>query len=253
MDQIYIPKSRPGLAVGSYVVIKPLETAPKEEIKPFFYNIKHLELIKTKIINDIFRNIEALIRPDNIIITGSFLDEGFKFNDIDVIIVSEDKINVSSIKKILENNIGAKFHIIAISNKALLRGISTDPLYKSMLSKCVAMKRYIYKSKPKISYKLLDLHLLKSKLMIENFDFLTGDEKYVMTRNLIAINLFINKKDVTKDKVDLAINKLFGDNTVQRLKDNTILKKDFLVRYKKIYKQTQNKILKGIKNEPEQK
>ena len=44
MDQVYIPKNRADFAIGSYVVIKPLETAqiaPKEEIKPLFYPAKH--------------------------------------------------------------------------------------------------------------------------------------------------------------------------------------------------------------------
>ena len=40
---------------------------------------------------------------DNMIITGSFLEKGFKFNDIDVIIVSEEKIDADYIEKILKS------------------------------------------------------------------------------------------------------------------------------------------------------
>ena len=122
-----------------------------------------------------------------------------------------------------------------------------------MLTRCISRKRFIYRAKPKINYKLLDLHLLKSKLLIDNFDFLTGDEKYEMTRNLAAINQFISKKEVTKDKIDLAINNFFGKKTVQRLKNNLLLAKDFLKKYNKVYNNAQNRILKGIKDEPKQK
>jgi len=57
----------------------------------------------------------------------------------------------------------------------------------------------------------------------------------------------------TKDKIDLAINNFFGNKTVQKLKNNLLLTKDFLKKYKKVYNNAQNKILKGIKDEPKQK
>jgi len=252
MDQIYIPKRRVDFTVGSYVAIRPLEKV-EEEIKPFFYNIRHLEPIKTKIIKEIFKNLNEMIKCDNIIITGSFLEEGFRFNDIDVILVSEEKIDTKQLVDLLESRIGPEFHLILISNKALIKGLSTDPLYVLMLSKCVAKKRFIYRVKPKINYKSMDLHLLKSKLLINNFNFLTGDEKYEMTRNLIAINQFISKKEITKDKIDLAINNFFGNKTVHKLKNNLLLTKDFLKKYNNVYNNAQNRILKGIRDEPKQK
>ena len=241
MDQIYIPKKRANFGIGSYVVIKPLEEKRIIE-NPFFYNISHIEPIKIAVINEIFKIIEKLSETDNIIITGSFLEKGFRFNDIDVIIVVENSIK--NIEKVLENRIGANFHVIVMNNRALIKGLETDPLYRDMLTKCIARKRFIYKAKPKINYKLLDLHLIKSKALIDNFDFLTGDEKYTMTRNLIAINQFVYKKGRRID-----IDGFFGDKTAQKLRDNTVPKDDFLVRYKKIYKDTQNKIFEGINNE----
>lgn len=250
MDQIYVPKKRAGFPIGSYVVIKPLETKP-EKVEPFFYNIKYLEPVKVEMIKEIFENMDEYLEPENIIITGSFLDKGFRFNDIDVIVINEKKLDVKYIKELLENKLGANLHLISITNKALIKGLSTDPLYKVMLSRCVSKKRIIYKSKVRINYKLLDLHLLKSKLLIDNFDFLGGDEKYGMVRNLIAIDLFINKKQVTKVAVDSAINNLFG--SVEKLKNNLVSRKSFLDKYMKIYIKVENKILKAIENESKQK
>ena len=66
-------------------------------------------------------------------------------------------------------------------------------------------KRFVYKIKHKIDYKILDLHLLKSKLLIDNFDLLSGDEKYYLVRNLISISLYLQKKIVDKNRVDKEI------------------------------------------------
>ena len=247
MDQVYIPKNRVDLAIGSYVIIRPLETTLKEEIKPFFYNIKYIEPIKLVMIKEIFNIIEEIVKSDNIIITGSFLEKGFKFNDIDIIIVSEKKSNAKYIEDILENKIGAKSHIISIDNKTMIKGLSTDPLYRVMLSKCISKKRMIYNIKPEINYKLLDLHLLKSKILIDNFDMLDGDEKYYFIRNMIAIFLFLKLKKIDKEKIDKEIKKIFKLKDVDEIKRNVLNRREFLKKYRQIYNKTFNLLMSNIK------
>ncbi len=237
MDQIYIPKNRESIPVGSYVVVKPL-TTEKQEIKPYFYNVT-IEPIKVEIIKNIMQTIDKNTDNENIIITGSFLERGFQFNDIDILIIG-GKIK----EEILENYLGIRVHIISITNNALIKGLETDPLYNLMLSRCVSKKRVIYNIKRKISYKLLDLHLLKSK--IDNFESLKGKEKYEIIRNIIAIKTFITKKEVSRAKVDSEINKLFG---LEEIKENLIDKNEFNKKYKKIYNETEKLIMEGIKNE----
>jgi len=231
MDQIYIPKTRESFQVGTYVVIKPLETQ-EQTIKPILYNIDYLEPIKVSIITEIFKNIDKQIKTENIIITGSFLDKGFKFNDIDVIIVSNSNISSTRIEEELRKNVGAKFHLIPIDNKTLTKGLSTDPLYISMLSRCVSKKRFIYRYRREVNYKLLDLQLLKSQQLIDNFDFSTGDEKYNYTRNLIAIKLFIENKEITMNNINGEISTLFENDALEDIKNN-IPPEGFLKEYKK--------------------
>jgi len=250
MDQIYIPKNRQALPAGSYVVVKLLE-AEKKEAKPIFYDLSSLEPIKTEIIHNIIKTVEQHINNENIIITGSFLDRRFRFNDIDVLLIVKERTNISSVQQILENKTGAKIHLVQIKNKELIKGLSTDPLYRVMLSRCVSKVRFIHKVKREINYRLLDLHLLRSKPLMDSFDFLTGYEKYEMVRNLVAIRQFIDKKEVSKQAVDTIINNLFG--SIDKLKNNLISKKDFLKKYKKIYSNTENNIMEGVKNEPKQK
>ena len=72
-----------------------------------------------------------------------------------------------------------------------------------------------------------------------------------MVRNLIAIKLFIDKKRISKQDVDTTINNLFG--SIDKLKNNLIQKKRFLEKYTKIYNDTENTLLEGIKNESKQK
>src|SRR3989338_9655760 len=102
MDQIYIPKNRLGLEIGSHVIIKPFEIKERKfSEKLYFYNVKSLEPLKLDIINKIINTIDNYLKDyQNVIITGSFLDEGFNFNDIDIIILSEEKIIEEKVKKI---------------------------------------------------------------------------------------------------------------------------------------------------------
>ena len=246
MDQIYLPKNRIGMRTGQYVLISPIEEGliKKNEFKPFFRGINNLEPLKLTIIKSVFEILEKE-NPENIIITGSFLDKGFKFNDLDILFVKENKIDISKLKEKIENEIGIKIHLIPIENKTLTYGISTDPLYSLMLSKCISKKRIIT-NKRKINYKILDLNLLKSNSLIDNFDILNGEEKYYLTLNMIAILLFIQNEKLTKKLVEDSIEKTFNIK-IEKIKYNLIEKSEFIKRYKEIYKKTFDLIMENIK------
>ncbi|MFH1365131.1 MAG: hypothetical protein ABIH28_00930 [archaeon] len=251
MDQIYIPKNRAGFGTGEYVLISPLRSKV-EEIKLekkkhelYFNNVGKLEPIKIRVIEDIMGLIDKKIISQNIIITGSFLDEGFGFNDIDILILSEEKINIKIIEKDIRELEGIKAHVIILGSKTLSSGLPLDPLYIMMLSKCVSKNRLIFRIKRKINYKLLDINLLKSKTLIDNFDALNGNEKYYFTMNMISILLFIKGLKLTKDLVNRNIEKIFNVK-IKDIKDNTLQKQDFIKKYKEIFNKTFNLIFEGI-------
>lgn len=247
MDQIYIPKKRVGFDIGKYVIITLLDGKPKKsEEKLSFYNIESIEPIKLKVVREIINILNRSVENENIIITGSFLDKGFHFNDIDIILISNEKINPRNIEKSIEDKIKIKTHILLLNNKTLTKGLSTDPLYQVMLSKCIAKKRFIYRVKQKINYKILDLHLLKSKTLIDNFDIINGNEKYYLVRNMTAIYLYLKKKKITKDSVDKEITKQFNIN-IEKIRQNVAEKKDFIKKYKYLYQKTFNKIMREVK------
>lgn len=115
-----------------------------------------------------------------------------------------------------------------------------------MLSKCISKKRIIINEKRKINYKLLDINLLKSNSLIDNFDILNGEEKYYLTLNMIAILLFIQNKKLTKKIVEDTIEKTFNIK-IEKIKYNLIEKSTFIKKYKEVYKKTFDLILQNIK------
>ena len=252
MDQIYIPKKRVGLAIGNYVIIRPLEEQKPVE-KLYFYGVKEIEPLKLAIVQEVVKIIDkSLDDYENVFVTGSFLDKGFHFNDVDILIATKDKINHELIKDNIERKTGIKAHILSLSNKELIRGLETDPLYQMMLSRCVSKKRFIYGNKQNIDYKLLDLHLLKSRALIDNFEMLSGSEKYDLVRNMIAIHLYLEKMSVSNELIYKEIKKSL-EVDIQEIKQNMVAKKDFLKKYKLIYDRTFAKILNGIEHGTKQK
>jgi hypothetical protein len=247
MDQIYIPKNRAGgMPVGQYVMVTPLtlmqgRIEQERKYKPYFYNVKKIEPLKLELIAEIFKLLDG-INPDNIIITGSFLEPGFRFNDIDILVVKEGKIDAERIQNKIEQLIGIKSHMLSLDSKTLILGLSTDPLYSLMLSRCISRNRLIFKTKRRIEPKLLDFQLLKSKTLIDNFDILNGEEKYYLTMNLIAIFLFIKSNKLSKESVDGSMEEIFGVKIID-IKNNLLEKGEFVGRYKEIYNKTFNLIM----------
>ena len=248
MDQIYIPKNRNGFAVGSYVILKPV-SAEKAEDNPYFYNVKEIEPIKLELANEVFKIIDTETENyDNIIITGSFLEKGFNFNDIDLLLITNSKLDESGLKQKIEETTKIKVHLIILNNASLIKGLSADPLYHMMLGRCIAKKRFVFNVKRELNYKILDLHLLKSKTLIDNFDILSGSEKYYLISNMIAIFLFLQYKKIEPETVDKEIVELFNINNVSIIKNNMIDKKSFLQRYNSIYNDTFKSVMDGINN-----
>ncbi|MFA6023283.1 MAG: hypothetical protein WC781_04300 [Candidatus Pacearchaeota archaeon] len=262
MDQIYISKNRAGLDIGSYVIVTPINQIRQEHNETnkkaslFFYNVKKIEKLKVSIIDEIIRIIEENTNSkeiENILFVGSFISSGFNFKDLDIILISSNEIDIKKIEDKIYENFGIKAHIILIENKTLLNGLSQDPFYEMMLSSFISKNRTIYQIKRKLNYKLLDLHLLKSKTLIDNFDYLNGNEKYYLIRNLIALSLFIQGEKVSNENVDKEIKNQFTLKSIEEIKENMLDKNSFIKKYKAIYDKNFNKIMIGVKNASKQK
>ncbi|MDI6737939.1 MAG: hypothetical protein QME12_05500 [Nanoarchaeota archaeon] len=238
MDQVYLPKNRPSaLGIGEYVVIAP--ALKKKQIAPYYYNVQNIEPIKAEIIQGILSNIDA----ENIIIAGSFLEKGFSFDDIDIIVINGEG---KAIEEYAKTAFGLKAHIINMKYGTLREGLNTDPLFQVILSRFASKERLLLNIKPIINYKLLDMHLLKSKLLPEQFEHLNGKEKYKLARNMVAIKLFIEGKTATIEKTNKEIDNLFGKDAASKLLENTIEKAPFTAKYRDVYRKVFNAIMDGI-------
>ncbi|MBI2139933.1 hypothetical protein HYU14_03345 [Candidatus Woesearchaeota archaeon] len=252
MDQIYIAKQRDGFPIGSYVLIKPLETVAKENIKLFPHNIAQVEPVKLYIIKSLAQSIKSR-HEGEVIVFGSFLNPGFRFNDVDVILLSSTEGAYGTIGKKLEEETGLKIHLTMLSEPSLLKGIATDPLFALLMNNHIATKRMMFDAKRDLNFKLLDLHLQKSKMFIENFEMMAGSEKLKMVRNLAAIEYFMKGKKFPKQGTDALIDHTFSKGTALRLRDNTLLKEEIKKRYRQVFDSAQKEILKGISDGAQQK
>lgn len=253
MDQIYIPKQRaPGLEAGTLVVIEPALLKAAEKPKLNYYNVESFAPIKVAIVERIFEYFEHMAEVDNVLVAGSFLEPGFQFGDVDIVAISDKRMDSGRIEKALNAELGLNVQMIAIGFKTLLKGISTDPLFEMLVSRFVSKKRVIFKAKKEFKFKLLDLHLLNSKTLIDGFEFLTGREKYKLTRNIVSILLFLDDRKLSTDAVNSEIEKQFGENSTRLIKENMV-GRAFLKKYKRLYDKLFNRIMAGVRNDSKQK
>ncbi|MBS3162709.1 hypothetical protein J4467_02190 [Candidatus Woesearchaeota archaeon] len=216
MDQIYLSKNRKSLKVGSYVTIQEIKSP--SIINPYYHNVSYIEPIKYNIIKSIFEFLEA---EENVLVTGSFLEEGFSFEDLDLIVFG----NVSGIQEFVKSNYGIDVHIIEINSNEFNKGINTDPLFQMIASKFIAKNRIILNINNQINYKLMDLALVKSELILTNYEISSGPEKYKLLRNAFAIKRFIENKQVSKEFIDKDIENYFYNGFINDFQKNIILGK----------------------------
>ncbi len=223
MDQIYLPKQRAILNIGEYAVITPLHREKeKKDEKLYFYGIKDIEPIKLEIISRIISIIESNIDYENIIVTGSFLNKGFNFNDIDLLILTEeDESQGKTIQKRIEEKLKINTHLILLSDSSFKKALEIDPVWRMITSKSISKRRIPPLPRIKLDYKYLDAQLIKSKTLIDNFDNLYGKDKYKLIRNAVAIYLFIHNKPISDAWIEKEILKELG-TTAEDLKNNLI-------------------------------
>ena len=85
--------------------------------------------------------------------------------------------------------------------------------------------------------------MIKSKILIENFDFLNGNEKYKLIRNVVSIYLFIKDKKISESNIDKEIKEKL-ETEPEELKNN-FLDKKILTKYKNFYSKLEEEIIKN--------
>ena len=235
-----------GFEAGKTVIITPLEDIITKELPIFEYNVK-LNSLKREIVKTIYNIIDSAGYYSNIIITGSFLDKGFNFEDIDIIIINSKNMDKAKLKNSIKQSLGILPHLILIDSKSFNRGIKRDPLFRLMVDKCISVKRTIFKKEKEINYKLLDIYLLKAKNLIDGYDLLNIKQRKKLLRDFISIKLFAENKEVTVKSIEKETERLFGKDVIGKLfyyGDNEA-KQKFIAKLTKAFNKLEAKILEN--------
>jgi len=247
-NQIYLQKNEGiGFEPGKAVIITPLTYILDKELSIFEYNVK-LDSLKKEIVKKIFKIIENTGYYDNIIITGSFLNKGFNFEDIDMIIINPKDIDQDTLKNSIKQSIGIAPHLILIDSKSFNKGIKRDPLFRLMINRYVSIKRAIFRKDKEINYKLLDIYLLKNKNLIDGYDLFNIKQRKKLLRDFISIKLFAENKEITINNVEKETEKIFGKDIIERLfyYGDSEIKQKFIEKLKKEFDKLENNILKNV-------
>lgn len=247
-NQIYLQKNEGiGFEPGKSVVISPLENIIAKEPSIFEYNVK-LESLKREIVRLVFKIVDSHGHYDNIIITGSFLEEGFNFEDIDILIINPVNMEKDKLKDSIEQNIGVNPHLILIDSESFNKGLKRDPLFRLMIDRYVSIKRAIFRKDRELNYKLLDIYLLKNKNLIEGYDLFSIKQRKKLLRDFISIKLFSENKEVTIKSIEKEINTLFGRDIIESLfyYGNNEEKHKFIAKLKKEFNKLERNILKNV-------
>lgn len=247
-NQIYLQKNEGiGFEPGKSVVISPLEHVIVKEPSIFEYNVK-LGSLKKEIIKMVFKMIDSEGYYDNLLITGSFLDEGFQFEDLDVVIINPRHIQKDRLKESIKQRTGIEPHLILMDAESFARGIKRDPLFRLMVDRYVSARRTLFKKGRELNYKLLDVYLLRNKNLIDGYDLFSIKQRKKLLRDFVSIKLFSENKEVTIRNIEKEINILFGKDIIEDLfcYGNNEEKHKFIMKLKKEFNKLESRILKNV-------
>lgn len=251
-DQIYIPRTLKGrIEPGDLVEIKLLS---KSISLCYSKGLKKLSEFKENLLLQAFKEIRLAARKksqalESIFVIGSFLFEKVHYNDIDIVIATAKKMPEEDVKKLHEKlgeKFGQKFHIVNIPRERLESLLAYCPMTRVMLSAYVSdnTDRIVIKDK------ILDKNHIEFLLMMpEDLLTTTFSSKIFLDnlRRLVAIELFLNGKELSYSNIINNLKNLLGEDLYVRMRGNDLLFDDEVKNIRKILKAKINKIRKTIK------
>ncbi len=218
--QIYVPNGVEEIDAGDLVEVRLV----KKKATLHFRGLQTLPKFKHALSRDILQHCldEGVQR---VFITGSFLAEGADYRDIDVLLIVPDNENrdgwAKQVAESLVRDIPLKFHITALWMTEFQRLLSTCPLTRSMMERCVSNS-----SVPSLPPRVVDTKRLLFLLMLPE-DALTlpveSRTLYDCIRRVITIKQFLEKKQTRAEDVASDVKKLLGSELVDFLKENSSL------------------------------
>jgi predicted nucleotidyltransferase len=218
------------------------------EKKASLHHSKSLDKLsdfKSKLIKDIFSELNKFKKIKQAFIVGSFLTQKSEYNDIDILVITEKERLDKEIYDSLTEKFELKFHVIAIKEKSLEYLQKSCPLTRSMLYFFVSEKPYSLPKetdldKDHIRFLLMmPQDLLKLKLSPRIF--------YDSIRRIITIEKFLEGKEINPIRIEEEIIALIGKPIVQNIRSNEEVPERIIKRLKKIIKTKLDKIGQRLK------
>ncbi len=216
-NQIYIPKYLENeVGVGDEVEVKLI----KKHTEVYYSKELKLSKFKEDLTKDIFSFLSEFKEILDVFVVGSFLFSKIDYRDIDVVIITEKRINNFDkfVYDELINKFDLKFHVISIEKERFEYLLRVCPLARAMFS--------IYVSNKKINLereKIIDKNHLRFLLMMPE-DLLeirlSSRVFFDNLRRLITIERFLDNKKLNLNEINLELKGLLSQKLYERMKNN---------------------------------
>ncbi len=244
-NQIYVPLDYSNeFEVGDFVEVKLL----KKQIKIFYSeSMEKLNEFKEKLIKDIFNFLKKYHEIEQVYIFGSFLSKREDYNDIDVLIISENEKLDNEIYEELVEKFNLKFHVITISMDKLEVQIKIDPMFRNIIYTSVSNKEIINLPQRKVDKNHIQFFLMYPEDSIKVN--LESSSYYNAIRKVFVIECFLRKKEISSEDMKKEIISKLNPDIYKKIINNEILRKEELDKIKKVISNKLRNIYLLLKNE----
>ncbi len=241
-NQIYIPIGMESqFEAGDEVEVRLL----KKNIELYYSpGLKRLSEFKESLIKGVFSFLGGLKGISGIFIVGSFLTKKADYRDIDILLITEERIKEAEVYNKLTDKFNLKFHILPIDAERLEDLLATCPLTRAMLNAYISNKKVNLERKKIIDRKHLEFLLMMPEDLL---DIRLGSRVFFDNlRRLITIQHFLDDKSLKISEINSELKGLLGERLFSRMENNDEADESVIERLRKVIALKINEIRKRV-------
>ncbi len=246
-NQVYIPRNLDGIIeVGDEVEVRLIR---KEINLCYSKGLDKLSEFKERLIRGIFSELKKYKEIKVCFVVGSFLIKIINYNDIDVVIIVNDKLKnyknlESKIYDELINKFNQNFHFMFIPESKFNNLLKICPITSYMLKKHISNRDITLKFKRELNKNHINFLLMMPEDLLE----ISVSSKVFLNnvRRLIVIEKFLDKKLLA---VDNDLKNLINKSLYERMNSNEFISNNEIEFLRNIIKIKLKKIKEKLKNE----
>jgi len=245
-NQIYIPKNMEKLIeVGDEVEVKLINKSNN-----LFYSkgLKKLSEFKENLIKNIFSFLNNNFNVNYVFIVGSFLTEKIDYNDIDIVLITNETNN--KFEELIYNKLidkfNLKFHILAIAGEKFEYLLKACPLTRTMFSIFISNNQIKVNKEKIIDKKHIQFLLMMPQDLLEIK--LNSRTFFDNLRRLITIERFLNNLNLDINIINEELKIKIDNRLYLKIKNNEEIHNNSIDFLRKIIKIKLEKINKMIDN-----